>query len=103
MALPGGQLVLLLARRGPGVEGQLRDGRHVRDEAVQLLQVSPDQQQLPRTRGQVVPVATSRLTAGETHGGSHTSTCVARVVTVPAYVANFKRHFNAINQTTISR
>ena len=88
MALPGGQLVLLLARRGPGVEGQLRDGRHVRDEAVQLLQVAPDQQQLPRTRGQVVPVATSRLTAGETHDSSGASTCVARVVTVPAHISS---------------
>lgn len=46
LALPGGQLVLLLAGAGPGHGRQLVDGAHPIDGGVELLQLLADAVQL---------------------------------------------------------
>lgn len=56
MALPGGQLVLLLAGSGSGHGGQVVDGAHAVDGGVELLQLLPDVVELLRVGRQVAGV-----------------------------------------------
>ena len=72
-ALPRGQLVLLLAGAGPGVQGQFADGRQVADHLVELAQLAADLQELPGVRGEVLHVRAPRLLHRRTSLRRHTT------------------------------
>lgn len=60
-SVPGRQLVLLLARPGPGEGGEVVDGPHAVDGGVQLLQLLADVVQLLRVGSQVAGVCLAGL------------------------------------------